>query len=76
MPEDTRYGFPLPAWEAAKAQANAFIQQRARERRTLTYAELCREVTVWTMVHSCTRKMQVISGLPQSLLLDGHTIDF
>ncbi|MDO8847469.1 MAG: hypothetical protein Q7W51_03655 [Coriobacteriia bacterium] len=49
MPEDTRYGFPLPAWEAAKAQANAFIQQRARERRTLTYAELCREVTAITL---------------------------
>jgi len=49
MPEDTRYGFPLPAWEAAKTQANAFIQQRARERSTLTYAELCREVTAITL---------------------------
>ncbi len=49
MPEDTRYGFPAPAWEAAKEQANAFIQQRARNRRTLTYAELCREVTAITL---------------------------
>ena len=45
MPENTRYGFPLEAWEAAKAQAGAFIESRARERGTLTYAELCREVT-------------------------------
>jgi len=49
MPEDTRYGFPALAWEAAKQQANAFIQERARERRTLTYAELCREVTAITL---------------------------
>ena len=49
MPEDTRYGFPFDAWEAAKQQANAFIQQRARERGTLTYAELCREVTAITL---------------------------
>lgn len=49
MPDDTRYGFPPEAWEAAKQQANAFIQQRARERGTLTYAELCREVTAITL---------------------------
>jgi len=49
MPEDTRYGFPFGAWEAAKQQANAFIQERARERGTLTYAELCREVTAITL---------------------------
>lgn len=49
MPDDTRYGFPLAAWEAAKQQANAFIQQRARECGTLTYAELCREVTAITL---------------------------
>ena len=45
MPENTRYGFPLDAWEAAKAQANAFIEDRARARGTLTYAELCSAVT-------------------------------
>jgi len=49
MPEDTRYGFSLDAWEAGKQQANALIQQRARERGTLTYAELCREVTSITL---------------------------
>ena len=49
MPEDTRYGFPVDAWEAGKQQANAFIQQRARERGTLTYAQLCREVTAITL---------------------------
>ena len=49
MPEDTRYGFPVDAWEAGKQQANGFIQQRARERGTLTYAELCREVTAITL---------------------------
>ncbi|MRS13110.1 MAG: hypothetical protein EG823_08605 [Actinobacteria bacterium] len=49
MPEDTRYGFPRPAWEAAKQEANAFIESRARERRTLTYAELCREVSAITL---------------------------
>jgi methyl coenzyme M reductase subunit C len=45
MPENTRYGFPIEAWEAGKVQANALIEERARERGTLTYAELCREVT-------------------------------
>ena len=49
MPENTRYGFPLPAWEAAKAQANVFLEARARERGTTTYAELCREVTAITL---------------------------
>ncbi|MDZ4181210.1 MAG: hypothetical protein U1E29_18570 [Coriobacteriia bacterium] len=44
MPENTRYGFPIDAWEAAKAQANALLQERARERRTITYAEICRAV--------------------------------
>ena len=44
MPENTRYGFPLDAWEAAKAQANALLMQVARDRGTITYAEICREV--------------------------------
>ena len=44
MPEDTRYGFPLPAWSAAKAEANALLEHVARERGTITYAEICREV--------------------------------
>ncbi|MBN1193269.1 MAG: hypothetical protein JXA36_06240 [Coriobacteriia bacterium] len=45
MSENTRYGFPLEVWEAAKAQANLLLEERARVRGTLTYAELCREVT-------------------------------
>lgn len=45
MPENTRYGFPAEAWETAKAQANALLEQRARERGTITYAEVCRAVT-------------------------------
>ena len=49
MPENTRYGFPLEAWEAAKLQANGLIESRAAERGTLTYAELCREVTAITL---------------------------
>jgi methyl coenzyme M reductase subunit C len=44
MPENTRYGFSTDAWEAAKHQANALLQARARERGTITYAEICREV--------------------------------
>ncbi|MHB1017029.1 MAG: hypothetical protein ACYC2X_03950 [Coriobacteriia bacterium] len=44
MPENTRYGFPLDAWEAAKAQANALLEQVARDRGTITYAEICRAV--------------------------------
>lgn len=45
MSENTRYGFPVEAWEAAKAQANALLEERARERRTITYAEICRAVS-------------------------------
>lgn len=44
MPNNTRYGFPLEAWEIAKAQANALLQERARARQTITYAEICRAV--------------------------------
>ncbi|MDY0340136.1 MAG: hypothetical protein RBS17_02845 [Coriobacteriia bacterium] len=44
MQEDTRYGFPFEAWEAAKAQANALLEQVARDRGTITYAEICRNV--------------------------------
>jgi hypothetical protein len=44
MPENTRYGFPIEAWELAKEQANALLIERARERRTITYAEICRSV--------------------------------
>jgi methyl coenzyme M reductase subunit C len=45
MPENTRYGFPVEAWEAAKSQANALLEDVARSRSTITYAEICREVT-------------------------------
>ena len=41
MPENTRYGFPLEAWEMAKAEANELLQERARERGTITYGEIC-----------------------------------
>lgn len=44
MPENTRYGFPAPAWEAAKAEAKALLVEAARRRETVTYAELCRSV--------------------------------
>ena len=45
MPENTRYGFPLEAWEMAKAEANELLQERARERGTITYGEICRAVS-------------------------------
>lgn len=45
MPDDTRYGFPRESWEAAKAEANALLQERARQRATITYGELCRGVS-------------------------------
>lgn len=45
MPENTRYGFPVDAWEAAKVQANALLEERASERTTITYAKICRAVT-------------------------------
>jgi methyl coenzyme M reductase subunit C len=45
MSENTRYGFAVEAWEAAKAQANALLEERARERGTITYAEICRAVS-------------------------------
>jgi hypothetical protein len=45
MPDNTRYGFPIEAWEAAKQQANALLEERARERATITYAEICRAVS-------------------------------
>lgn len=41
MPEDTRYGFPRPAWEAAKDEAKAHLIACARARVTTTYSELC-----------------------------------
>ena len=44
MPENTRYGFSNDAWATAKAQTNALLEARARERRTITYAEICRAV--------------------------------
>lgn len=44
MPDDTRYGFPLPAWEAAKAEAKDFLVSCARRRETTTYSELCETV--------------------------------
>ncbi len=44
MPDNTRYGFPADAWQAAKAEAASLLEQRARERGTITYAEICRAV--------------------------------
>lgn len=49
MSGKTRHGFPLEAWEEAKAQAVLLLQQAARSRRTITYAELCREVESITL---------------------------
>jgi hypothetical protein len=49
MPADTRYGFPRADWEAAKAHAKAILAVRAHERRTITYAELCREIEAITL---------------------------
>jgi len=45
MSENTRYGFPVQAWESAKIQANAVLEERARERGTITYGEICRAVS-------------------------------
>jgi len=49
MSENTRYGFPVEAWEFAKAQANAILEERARQRGTITYAEICRSVDAITL---------------------------
>jgi len=45
MSENTRYGFPVQAWESAKIQANAVLEERARQRGTITYGEICRAVS-------------------------------
>lgn len=45
MPNDTRYGFPLEEWRAAKSQARDFLITRSRERGTTTYSELCEVVS-------------------------------
>lgn len=44
MPENTRYGFPDEAWDAAKAEAKAVLVEKACKRETITYSELCRGV--------------------------------
>ena len=41
MPENTRYGFPADAWEAAKAEAKTLLVDAARRQETITYSELC-----------------------------------
>lgn len=40
----TRFGYPLVSWEAAKDEVKALLRGRARERRTVTYGELCDSV--------------------------------
>ena len=42
----TRWGLPLADWETAKAQAEAAVIERARRRSTITYGELCAEISV------------------------------
>ncbi|MCE5203633.1 MAG: hypothetical protein LLG24_05435 [Actinomycetia bacterium] len=41
MSQDTRYGFPRGAWDAAKEEARDFLIGRARARGTTSYSELC-----------------------------------
>lgn len=38
---ETRFGYPLDDWLAAKAQVKAVLGESARARRTITYGELC-----------------------------------
>lgn len=45
MKQETRYGFPKEQWERAKAEADAVLRIHARQRRTITYGELCRSIT-------------------------------
>jgi hypothetical protein len=41
MSGDARYGFPRADWDLAKQQAESHLIACARERMTVTYAELC-----------------------------------
>lgn len=42
---ETRWGFPREAWEAAKAQTEDILIDRARRRETITYSGLCEAVS-------------------------------
>jgi len=44
MSDQTRYGFSCSAWEHARAEADEILRRCARERRTITYGELCRSI--------------------------------
>lgn len=44
--KDTRWGVSHAVWDEARGQARAAILARARERRTITYAELAQAVAV------------------------------
>lgn len=40
----TRFGYPIEAWEAAKAEVKVLLREHAAERRTITYGRLCGSV--------------------------------
>jgi hypothetical protein len=44
--KSTRWGLSAQDWESARAQAEALLVERARQRRTVTYSELCASITV------------------------------
>ena len=43
--KETRWGYPLQVWEAARSQARAELLARARSRETVAYSELCDAIT-------------------------------
>lgn len=44
--KDTRWGYPLDVWAAAREQARDALCARARARTTIAYSELCEDLTV------------------------------
>lgn len=45
-PKDTKWGYPIAAWEAARDEMRSELRARARARETVTYAELCEAIRV------------------------------
>lgn len=45
-PKSTRWGLAAEDWATAKTQAESLLIERARQRGTVTYAELCASITV------------------------------
>jgi len=56
----TRWGLPLADWATAKAQAEAAVTERARRRGTITYRELCEEISVATFKPYSWRLMALL----------------